>query len=132
MNILVVGRDGATRKITKTILKELKCDDIFEAVDARHSVKLIGDEDVDLVISDWELAETSGFDLLKKIRTGNGIKVLPTKDIEQVKKTPFILILEEGDREQIMEAINAGVNQCLIRPITADMLLGKVRDVMQK
>ncbi|HIJ79198.1 MAG: response regulator [Desulfobulbaceae bacterium] len=132
MNILVVGRDGATRKITKTILKELKCDDIFEAVDARHSFKIIGDENVDLIISDWELAETSGLELLKKVRSGNGLKVLPTKSIDQVKNTPFILILEEGDRDKIMQAINAKVNQCLIRPITADMLIDKVRAVLKK
>lgn len=131
MNILIIDNDTGTRKITKTILKELNCEEIFEAADSLHAFNILKDEDVELIISNWDLAKTSGIDLLKKVRSTQETTENPLKNTSAIKNIPFIMVLNDGDRDKILQAIKAQVSQCIIRPFSTEMLLEKVKEVLK-
>ena len=116
--ILVVDNVEVTRKISRSLLRELKFEKIIEAVDGVNALENLDKGNVDVIISEWNLSKISGLDLLKKVRS-----------IPKLKSMPFILITSESDKDKIVQAVKAGASQCIVRPFTANMLYEKIKVV---
>jgi two-component system chemotaxis response regulator CheY len=76
---------------------------------------------VGLIISDWNMPNSSGMDLLKRIRA-----------TEKYKNVPLVLVTAESEKGQIVEAIKAGVSNYVVKPFTTEILREKLEAVHKK
>lgn len=117
---LVVDDSEFTRKIVRNILKEMGYDQTVEAADgveALHILKNLSKTEmpINFVISDWNMPNMLGIDLLKVCR----------KD-KDLQKLPFILITVEREQRHILEAGIEGVTEYLVKPFTNDEFKNKI------
>lgn len=116
VTILVVDDASFVRDLVKrTVRKLLPNVNLLEAQNGVRAQSLIRRESVDLILSDWEMPEMSGEELLRWVRQD-----------ERTAATPFVMITSRGDRNHVVQAINAGVNDYLIKPFTAEELVRKL------
>jgi len=116
-SVLVVDDFATMRRIIRTQLEELGFRDISDAKDGAHALRLIGDRDFHLIISDWNMEPMSGIDFLRRVRK-----------INKYKKTPFIMVTAESKVENVREARKAGVSNYIIKPFSAAMLRQKIAE----
>lgn len=121
--VLIVDDMMTMRKIVKKTLKEIGFTNITEAKDGADGwEKLSGaNPAICLVISDWNMPNSSGLDLLKRVRGDS-----------KTKHLPFILLTAESEKTQIVEAAKSGVSGYIIKPFTKDVLEAKLKEVYAK
>lgn len=117
--ILVVDDFATMRRIVKGALKQLEFKNIIEAEDGNGAMTMLKKEKVDLILSDWNMPNMNGLQLLKAVR-----------EEEKLKGIPFIMITAEGQKDNIMQAIQAGVSNYVMKPFTADTLKEKMEKVL--
>jgi two-component system, chemotaxis family, chemotaxis protein CheY len=116
--VLVVDDSAVMRQIIKKNLKELGFTELSEAEDGAAGLKKAGEEPVDLIVSDWNMPNMTGLEFLKAVRADAGLK-----------GTAFIMVTSEADKEKIMEAVQAGVNQYIVKPFNAMQLEEKIKAI---
>ena len=121
MKVLVVDDFATMRKIVRNILKQIGFEDITEAEDGSVALRLIKSEPVGLVVSDWNMPNMSGLDLLKEIRKN-----------PQTASLPVLMVTAEGLKENVMEAVKAGVNNYVVKPFNAEVLQEKIETIFKK
>lgn len=121
LSILIVDDAAFIREMVKKTLKARFPDfSIDEAVNGLKAQELINQRSYDLILCDWEMPEMSGIELLGWLRK------------DQNNKTPFVMVTSRGDKENVVEAVQAGVNDYMGKPFSKDKLLGKVSKVLGK
>ncbi len=120
MKVLVVDDFTAMRRIVKKFLIQLGFKDIVEADNGTTAVDLLKTQKVDHIISDWNMPEMTGLELLQHVRTDPG-----TEDI------PFIMVTTEAQRDDIILAVRAKVSQYIIKPFTAETLGKKLAEAFK-
>ena len=118
MKVLVVDDFPTMRRIIRNLLRQLGFQNIAEAEDGTHALSLIKEEPVDLVVTDWNMPKMSGIELLKAIR----------QDAEH-KSLPVLMVTAEADKSSIIQAIQAGVNNYIVKPFTAEVLKEKIEKI---
>ena len=118
MKVLVVDDFTTMRRIMKTALKQIGFKTILEADDGTTALRVLKEHKIDLILSDWNMPKMSGMQLLKEVR----------KD-ESLKGIPFVLVTAEAQKDNVMQAIKAGVNNYLVKPFTADGIKEKLEQV---
>ena len=118
--VMVVDDSSVMRQIIKNNLKQLGFDltNLLDAEDGEEALKKINEGEVDLVISYWNMPRMTGIDFLKAVRADEAFKDLP-----------FLMVTSEADKEKIMEAVQAGVNQYIVKPFNANQLEEKIREI---
>jgi len=121
--VLVVDDMMTMRKLVAKACREIGFTDISEAADGAIAWTAMNDANPSfgLIISDWNMPNTSGLDLLKRVRADS-----------RFGKTPFILVTAEAEQSQILEAAKAGVSQYLMKPFTKESLQEKIEMVHKK
>ncbi|MDH5300416.1 MAG: response regulator [Gammaproteobacteria bacterium] len=117
MKALVVDDTASTRQFVSRILQtELQFSKVVQSANARDALSRLAEEkSVDIIICDWEMPKISGLSFLSKI-----------KEIEHFKSIPFIMATSRADKESIIKAIEAGVNDYLIKPFSGKSLEEKI------
>ena len=105
--ILVVDDVSTLRRIVKNALKSLGYMHIEEAEDGAGGLHRLQTEHFDLIVCDWNMPGMTGIDLLRTVRADPNLKHLP-----------FLMVTAEAKRENIVEAIQAGVNNYIVKPFT--------------
>ncbi len=119
MKILVVDDFSTMRRIIKNILKQIGFNNVDEAENGQTALAKIGDGgNYDFVISDWNMPEMTGIELLKQVRANEA-----TKDL------PFLMVTAEAKKENVVEAVKAGVNNYIVKPFTAEVLQEKISKI---
>jgi len=121
--ILIVDDFGATRSAVKHILvNELHATDLMfirEAENGKDAFEILEeDKEFDLIISDWNMPQMSGFELLQKV-----------KNDDQLKKIPFVMLTSEGDAQQVKKAIVSGVSNYILKPFTTETFQQKLQKI---
>ncbi|MFM1848989.1 MAG: response regulator [Pseudomonadota bacterium] len=116
--ILVVDDFAAMRKVVKTCLKQLGFQNIVEAEDGAKALEKLQNGEFKLVISDWNMPNMMGLDLLKAVR-GDA----------KLAKVPFVMVTAEAQKENVLEAAKAGVSNYIVKPFSADQLKSKLEAV---
>lgn len=121
--ILIVDDMMTMRKVVSKSCKELGFSDLSEAKDGIDAWEKINSAQppFGLIISDWNMPNCSGIDLLKRVRADGRFSTLP-----------FILVTAESERHQIEEAIKAGVSNYVIKPFTTAILAEKLETAQKK
>ncbi len=120
IKILVVDDFATMRRIVKNILKQLGFTDIIEADDGVSALEMLKGNDVDLIISDWNMPKMTGLELLKAVRAS-----------ENYKKIPFLMVTAEAQKHNVIEAVQAGVSNYVVKPFTADAISDKLTKILQ-
>ncbi len=121
--VLVVDDMMTMRKLVMKALKEIGFTDFLEASDGRIAWETLSGASpaVGLIISDWNMPNATGIDLLKRVRAESKFKHLP-----------FLLVTAEAEKTQVAEALQAGVSNYVIKPFTADILKEKLETAHKK
>ncbi len=118
MTVLVVDDFATMRRIISNVLKQLGYENILEAEDGTKALQVLETEKIDFVITDWNMPQMSGLDLLKAIRAS-----------EDKKDIPVLMVTAEAMQENIMKAAQAGVNNYIIKPFDAKTLSDKINKI---
>jgi len=120
INILVVDDMAAMRKILKTLLAQLGYKNVDEAEDGKQALEILkkNPNKYGLVITDWNMPNMTGIELVQEIR----------KDPE-LKHLPILMVTAEAKKENVLMAIKAGVNNYIVKPFTAETLKEKIEKI---
>jgi len=113
LTVLVCDDSHYIRALVRSFLEGFGVAHVFEAPDAREGFLEFIEEDPDIVITDWNMGETSGLDLVNLIRWSE-------KSVNQF--APIIMLTGYTEIARVMEARDAGINSYLAKPLTADNL----------
>ena len=116
IRILVVDDATFIRDMVKKHLREtIPGVEVYEAVDGSRALAAMKSQTMDLILSDWEMPNMSGEELLRAVRSS-----------DQGAATPFVMISSRGDRNHVIKAVESGVSDYLTKPFTPEELLRKV------
>jgi len=124
MKILVVDDFSTMRRIVRNLLKELGFSNVHEAEDGVEALKKLRAEPFEFVVSDWNMPNMTGIELLREIRKDPALKHLPV-----------LMVTAEAKKENIIEAAQAGASGYVVKPftsVTLDEKLQKIFLTMQK
>jgi len=120
IQILLVEDTAVMRKIEIKTLKALGFEDILEAVDGDQAVAILqGEQAVDLIISDWNMPNKDGFELLCWVRENAATRTIP-----------FLMATGQGDKAQEKKAVDAGVNAFVAKPFNEAELKAKIDEAL--
>ncbi|MGE8189241.1 response regulator [Pseudomonas sp. NPDC086278] len=122
ISVLVVDDAAFIRDLVKKALRNyfpgIRTED---AINGRKAQAMLAKEAFDLVLCDWEMPEMSGLELLTWCREQDNLKTMP-----------FVMVTSRGDKENVVQAIQAGVSGYVSKPFTNEQLLTKVKQALNK
>ena len=121
MKILIVDDFSTMRRIIKNLLRDLGFNNIQEAGDGNSALPMLQNGHYDFLVTDWNMPGMTGIDLLKAVRAD-----------EKLAALPVLMVTAESNREQIIEAAQAGVNGYIVKPFTAVTLKEKIDKVFER
>lgn len=121
MKFLVVDDFSTMRRIMRNLLKELGYVNVEEADDGTNALARLKGEAFDFVVSDWNMPNMTGIDLLKAIREDAALKHIPV-----------LMVTAEAKKEHIIEAARAGASGYVVKPFTAATLNEKLAKILDK
>lgn len=118
MRFLVVDDFSTMRRIVRNLLKELGFSNVEEAEDGQVALHKLKNSQFDFVVTDWNMPNMTGIELLKAIRAD-----------AQLKHLPVMMVTAEAKKENIIEAATAGASSYIVKPFTAATLDEKLKKV---
>jgi len=121
MSFLVVDDFPTMRRIVRSLLKELGFTNVDEAEDGQDALNKLRSGKFEFVVSDWNMPNLDGLEMLKEIRQDNALKDLPV-----------LMVTAEAKKENIIAAAQAGANGYVVKPFTAATLEEKLNKIFDK
>ena len=121
MKILVVDDFPTMRRIIKNLLKDLGFENVDEAEDGAMGLEKLRNGSFDFVVSDWNMPNMDGLEMLKAIRADPALG-----------KLPVLMVTAEAKKENIIAAAQAGANGYVVKPFTAAILEEKLNKIFEK
>ena len=121
LKFLVVDDFSTMRRIVRGLLKEMGCNNVEEAEDGAVALQMLKASRFDFVVSDINMPNMNGFDLLKAIKAD-----------ENLKRIPVLMVTAEARKEDIVLAAQSGAAGYVVKPFTKATLEEKVTKIMQK
>ncbi|MBQ0711354.1 MAG: chemotaxis response regulator CheY [Porticoccus sp.] len=121
ISILVVDDFPSMRRIVRTLLKELGFSNIDEAEDGQEGLAKLRSGSYEFVVSDWNMPNLDGLEMLKEIRADDALKHLPV-----------LMVTAEAKKENIIAAAQAGASGYVVKPFTAATLEEKLGKIFEK
>jgi two-component system chemotaxis response regulator CheY len=118
--VLFVEDSPTMRRIIANSLSKLGFSDVIEAENGVDALEKIDGQQIDLVVTDWNMPEMNGADLVKKLRS------MPEFD-----DVPIVMITTRGMKDDVITAMKLGVNAYVIKPFTPDVLKTKLDSVFK-
>jgi two-component system chemotaxis response regulator CheY len=120
LKILIVDDFATMRKVIRNLLKQGGFENVVEAEDGVAALKILQSQKVDFVISDWNMPNMSGLELLKAVRGSDDLKELP-----------FLMVTAEALKDNVVAAVKAGVSNYIVKPFTAEVLTEKIEKIVK-
>ena len=119
MKVLAVDDSATMRRIIVNTLKRIGIEDVIEAEDGADAyANLETEEGINFIISDWNIPNMSGLEFVTKVQDG------------EYKKIPILMVTTRSIKEDIIEAMKAGVNSYIVKPFTPQTLKEKMDQVL--
>ena len=119
MRFLVVDDSSTMRRIIINTLNKLGHTDITEAANGREGVERLAVADVDVIITDWNMPEMSGIEFIRTIRAQ-----------PKYAKIPVLMVTTNAAKDDIVEALRAGVTNYVVKPFTPDVMKEKIEGLL--
>ncbi|HMS85427.1 MAG TPA: chemotaxis response regulator CheY [Nitrospira sp.] len=120
MKILIVDDMVTMRRIVKNVLKQLGFSNIDEAENGQDGLQKLKSSKYDFVVSDWNMPVMTGIDMLRAIRAD-----------EQLKTIPVLMVTAEAQQKNLVEAVQAGVSNYIVKPFTAETMQEKLAKIFK-
>ena len=120
IKVLIVDDFATMRKVVRNLLKQVGYEDIVEAEDGVMALKALKSQKVDVIVSDWNMPNMTGLELLKAVRAD-----------AELANTPFLMVTAEALQDNVVAAVKAGVNNYIVKPFTAEVLNEKIKKIME-
>ena len=120
LKILIVDDFATMRKVIRNLLKQGGFENVVEAEDGVAALKVLQSQKVDFIISDWNMPNMSGLELLKAVRSTDDLKELP-----------FLMVTAEALKDNVVAAVKAGVSNYIVKPFTAEVLTEKIEKIVK-
>lgn len=117
--VLVVDDFLTARRIMKNILKQIGFSNIVEAENGEEALKVLKKDGIDLVVSDWNMPVMDGLEMLKAIRADENLKAITV-----------LMVTAEAQKDNIVDAISAGVSEYIVKPYTAKTIEEKLQKLL--
>ena len=121
LKFLIVDDFSTMRRIVRGLLKEMGCNNADEAEDGAVALNMLKSQKYDFVVSDINMPNMNGFDLLKAIKAEEGLRHLPV-----------LMVTAEARKEDIVLAAQSGAAGYIVKPFTKATLEEKVQKILQK
>lgn len=121
LRILVVDDFPTMRRIVRNLLKELGFTNVEEAEDGQQALEFLNQGSFELVISDWNMPNLDGLEMLRRVRANPATVTLPV-----------LMVTAEAKKENIIAAAQAGASGYVVKPFTAAVLEEKLGKVFEK
>jgi len=121
ITILLVEDSGIMRKMEMNVLKSVGFNNVVEAEDGRDAILKLESNPIDIVLSDWNMPNMSGFELLQWVRQSS-----------QFKDLPFVMATGRGEKKEITKASDAGVSSFITKPFGPDELKVKIEEAFSE
>jgi two-component system chemotaxis response regulator CheY len=119
MNVLVVDDYKTMIRIVRGLLQQLGFANVDDAMDGPTALEKIRQTDYGLILSDWNMAPMTGYELLKAVRAE-----------PRTRSTPFLMVTAEAKTENVIAAKQAGANNYIIKPFNLAVLKLKLTSVL--
>ena len=116
--IIFVEDSPTMRRIIMNSLSKIGFENIMEAENGVDALEKMGDNDFDMVITDWNMPEMNGEELVKELRGR-----------DKYKNTPILMVTTRGMQDDVMTAIKMGVNGYVVKPFTPEILKKKISEI---
>ena len=120
MKFLVVDDSPTMRRIVCNALREIGYDEVVEAEDGQDALEKLNADAFEFVITDWNMPNMNGLDLTKSIR-GH----------DQFGQLPILMITTRGMQEDVIAAMQARVNNYIVKPFTSKILREKIDMILK-
>jgi len=120
MKFLVVDDSPTMRRIVCNALREIGYTDVIEAGDGVDALEKLEQETVDFVITDWNMPNMNGLELTRAIRNHNRLNNLP-----------ILMVTTRGMKEDVIAAMQARVNNYIVKPFTPEVLRDKINLILK-
>lgn len=121
MKILVVDDFPTMRRIVRSLLRELGFSNIEEAEDGQQGLAKLKEGGFELIVSDWNMPNMDGLEMLKQVRAD-----------AELKHLPVLMVTAEAKKENIIAAAQAGASGYVVKPFTAATLEEKLNKIFEK
>ena len=121
LKVLVVDDMSTMRRIVKNVLKQIGFSDMVEAENGQDALNKLKNGDIGFIVSDWNMPVMQGIELLRAVRAD-----------PELKHLPFLMVTAEAQKENIIEAVQAGVSNYVVKPFTAEALQEKLEKIFAK
>lgn len=121
IRILAVDDSPTMRRIIINTLKRAGYSNVQEAQDGKDALAKIRVDKIDFVITDWNMPEMDGLTFVTNLRSA-----------EETKNMPILMVTTRSVKDDIMEAMKAGVNNYIVKPFTPDTLKAKIEEILSK
>ncbi|MHA0913173.1 chemotaxis response regulator CheY [Kosakonia cowanii] len=121
LRFLVVDDFATMRRIVRNLLKDLGFNRVEEAEDGLDALNKLREDAFDFVISDWNMPNMDGLQLLTEIRNDANLKTMPV-----------LMVTAEAKKENIIAAAQAGASGYVVKPFTAATLEEKLNKIFEK
>ena len=115
MKILVVDDFATMRKVVRNMLRGIGCDNVNEAENGQEGFRMAKTGEYGLIVSDWNMPVMTGLEFLKAVRAD-----------EKTKDIPFLMVTAESLKENIIQAIQAGASNYIVKPFTPQVFEEKL------
>lgn len=119
LKILAVDDSPTMRRIIINTLKRAGYKDVIEANDGKDALAKMKVENVNFVITDWNMPEMDGLTLVTNLRSN-----------PEYKEVPILMVTTRSVKDDIVEALKAGVNNYIVKPFTPDTLKEKIEQIL--
>lgn len=117
--IMIADDLQVMRRLLKSSLSKAGFQEIIEASNGEELLKKLDEVPPDIVICDWDMPRLTGIDVLRHLRSH-----------DDYKDIPFIMVTAMSEAEQVKEAIEAGINGYIIKPIKPELFVNKVKQLL--
>jgi len=123
IKILLIDDQSSMRTIIRNILNEIgfSIPNIDEAADGEKAIMKLKKMKYDLIISDWNMPNMTGIDLLRIVKSAPGLKDIP-----------FLMATAEGQKSKVLEAIKEGVDNYIVKPFSPEQMKDKLKFALKK
>lgn len=117
--VLVVDDSPTMRRIIKNTLDRIGFTQSIEAENGKQAIEMLGSNPVELLLTDWNMPVMNGLELVGEVRK-----------MDKFKKLPILMITTRGMKEDVVQAVHAGVNNYVVKPFTPEILEEKIGKVL--
>ena len=123
LKVLIVDDEHTMRRVTRSLLQAIGVKNIHDACDGRAGLEAVCSWGPDVVVLDWKMPNLCGLEFVRRVRSPNEF---PYPDV------PIIMLTAFGERSRVMEAVDLGVNEFLLKPVSSKALQARLISILTK